>query len=199
MFRTIAACSIACMLLTAPAAYGQSTGQPIGKSSAPAPMTPAAAKPAAYGTPADVAYAKAAWVSLKAYRLVGPDRYTPYPTKSENPHGNVVQILAGTIKVRGRSTRVIVKSNHRRAGLTPAMVADDPQAFHADTAVMIKREKGYDAGSADWFWAVYKPDGSVLQHEGKAVAGRIDTGTDAGCIGCHRKYGGKDFETLTTR
>lgn len=195
MFRTIAACSVVGLLLTGPVAYGQSAGN----SAAPAPMSAAPAKRAAYGTPADVAYAKAAWASLKAFRMVGPARYTPYPTKSENPHGNVVQILAGTIQVQGRSTRVIVKSNHRGAGLTPAMVADDAQKFHADTAVMIKREKGYDPASADWFWVVYKPDGSVLQHQGKAVAGRVDTGTDAGCIGCHAKYGGKDFETLTTR
>ena len=156
-------------------------------------------KPTAYGTTADIAYARKAWASLKAYRMTGPDRYTPYPVKSENPHGNVVQILAGTIKVAGRSTRVIVKSNHRGKGITPAMVADDAKKFHADTAVMIKREKGYDAASTDWFWVVYKPDGSVLVSDGKAVAGRVDTGTDAGCIGCHRKYGGKDFETLTSR
>ena len=177
---------------------GSSVGAQDRGAAAP-PAMPGAAALVAWGTATDTAYARKAWRALKAARLVGPDRLMAYPGKSDDPHGNIVQIVSGMATVDGRRTRVVVKSNHRGKGLTPAMVHDDPSKHLADIAVMIKRRAGYDPAHADWFWVVFKPDGSVLKFRDKPVAGRVDTGGTDGCIGCHRKYGGADYETLTSK
>jgi len=153
----------------------------------------------AYGTARDVAYAKALWVRLRRARLVGAHRYSARPTKGDQPHGSIQQIIAGKISVKGRRARVLVKANHRGKGVSLEAVFEDPKRFLAGYAVMAKRERGYDPAHADWFWAVYNPDGSLRQFEGKAIAGRVDTGADNGCIGCHKKYGGKDYEMLTRK
>lgn len=152
---------------------------------------------AVYGTASDIKYAKRLWRRLRRARLVGDHRHSARPTKGDQPHGSIQQIIAGKIKVRGRRARVIVKANHRGKGVSFAGVFEDPQRFLTGYAVMAKRKKGYDPANADWFWAVYNPDGSLRKYAGKLIAGRVDTGSDNGCIGCHKKYGGKDYEMLT--
>jgi hypothetical protein len=151
----------------------------------------------AYGTAKDVAYGKALWVRLRRARLVGDHRMSARPTKGDAPHGSIQQIIAGTITVKGRRARVIVKANHRGKDVSLEGVFEDPKRFLTGYAVMTKREAGYHPDHADWYWAVYNPDGSLRQFEGKAIAGRVDTGADNGCIGCHKKYGGRDYEMLT--
>lgn len=150
-----------------------------------------------YGTTKDIDYGKTLWVRLRRARLVGDHRYSARPTKGQRPHGSVQQIIAGKISVKGRRARVIVKANHRGKGVSPEGVFEDAKRYLTGYAVMAKREKGYDRANADWFWTVYNPDGSIRKFEGKAIAGRVDTGADNGCIGCHKKYGGKDYEMLT--
>ena len=151
----------------------------------------------AYGTAKDVAYAKALWVRLRRARLVGDHRMSARPTKGDQPHGSIQQIIAGKISVKRRRARVLVKANHRGEGVSFEGVFEDPKRFLTGYAVMAKRERGYHRGHADWFWVVYNPDGSLRKFKGKAIAGRVDTGADNGCIGCHKKYGGKDYEMLT--
>jgi hypothetical protein len=151
----------------------------------------------AYGTAKDIAYAKTLWVRLRRARLVGDHRYAARPTKGDQPHGSIQQIIAGTISVNRRRARVLVKANHRGKDISPEGVFEDPKKFLTGYAVMAKRERGYNRAHADWFWALYNPDGTLRKFEGKAIAGRVDTGADNGCIGCHKKYGGKDYEMLT--
>lgn len=194
MVRVLVVTAVAIVLAGAAATNGH--GQSA-NSAAPAASSPT--KLPAWGTPSDVAYAKTAWRALVAWRMAGPNRFMAYPVKSEQPHGEVVQVVGGTIKVAGRMTRVVVKNNHRGKDLTPAIVYDEPQKFHANSAVMIKREKGFNPGHGDWFWVVFKPDGSIDTFKGRPIAGRVDTGGSDGCIGCHVKQGGKDFETLTSK
>lgn len=151
----------------------------------------------AYGTANDIAYAKKLWVRLRRARLVDNHRLSARPTKGDQPHGSIQQIIAGTISVKRRRARVLVKANHRGKAVSLEGVFEDPKRFLAGYAVMVKRERGYNRAHADWYWAVYNPDGSLRKFNGKAIAGRVDTGADNGCIGCHKKYGGKDYEMLT--
>ncbi len=163
----------------------------------PKPGQAAAKEMPAWGTARDIRYAKKLWVRLRRARLVGDHRHSARPTKGEQPHGSIQQIIAGTIKVEGRRARVLVKANHRGKDVSLEGVFEDPKKYLAGYAVMAKRKRGYDSDNADWFWAVYNPNGSLRDFNGKAIAGRVDTGADNGCIGCHKKYGGKDFEMLT--
>jgi hypothetical protein len=161
-------------------------------------LTPTVAKDVPYGKPADVAYAEKLWPALVKERLVGPNRIVARPTKGEQPHGALQQIMAATATVDGVERRVVVKANFRGANLKEADVYANPTEGLSHFAVMAKREAGYDPAHADWFWVVYDAAGNVARHAGVAIAGRADTGDDRGCIGCHKKYGGKDYEMLTT-
>lgn len=150
-----------------------------------------------YGKPEDVTYAKALWAALEQERLVGARRLQAVPVKGEQPHGSLQQIVASTATVDGQERRVVVKANHRGDDLKVGAVYSNPSATLAGYAVMAKREAGYDPEHKDWFWVVFNPDGSVLEHQGVAIAGRADTGDTRGCIGCHVKKGGSDLEILT--
>lgn len=158
--------------------------------------SPVAGLPA-YGTAGDIAYAKTLWARLRRARLVGNHRLSARPTKGEQPHGSVQQIIAGSISVKKRRARVVVKANHRGQDVSLEGAFEDPKRFLTGYAVMAKRERGYNPAHADWFWVVYNPDGSLRKFDDKAIAGRVDTGADNGCIGCHKKYGGKDYEMLS--
>ena len=157
-----------------------------------------AQKLAPYGTPDDIAYAAELWKRITAARLAGPDRIAARPTKGEQPHASIQQITAANILEAGAKQRVVVKANHRGKGVSATRVYEQPTKFLTGYAIMAKRP-GYDPKNADWFWAVYNPNGSLRKFKGKAIAGRVDTGATNGCIGCHRKYGGKDFEMLTSK
>ncbi|MEM1307605.1 MAG: hypothetical protein AAGG99_08775 [Pseudomonadota bacterium] len=153
-----------------------------------------------YGTRGDQAYADRLWKALRTAGLIGSKRLSPRPTKGEKPHGIVQQIVAGQVRVGmgGRDQRVVVKANHRGAGATTTSVYEQPNTFLTGYAVMAKRP-GYDARNQDWFWVVYNPDGQVRRFNGRAIAGRVDTGKTNSCIGCHRKEGGADLEVLTRK
>lgn len=155
------------------------------------------ATPGGYGLPADIEYAKQLWTALERDGRIGPSRRVVAPQKGERPHGSVQQIASGDVTVSGHSGRVIVKANHRGNDLTPAQVAQNPNQHLTGYAVMFRREAGYDPTNRDWFWVVFNTDGSVRTWKDKAIVGRVDTGNTDGCIGCHRKKGGSDLETLT--
>lgn len=165
----------------------------------PKPDQAVAKELAAFGTANDIAYAKALWGRLRRARLVGDHRFTARPTKGDQPHGSIQQIIAGTISVKKRRARVLVKANHRGKGVSLEGVFEDPKRYLTGYAVMAKRERDYNRAHADWYWVVYNPDGSLRKFNRKAIAGRVDTGADNGCIGCHKKYGGKDYEMLTRK
>ena len=67
--------------------------------------------------------------------------------------------------------------------------------------VMFQRETGYDNDNQNWFWAKYKPDGTLfakkIGEKQVKVAGRFLKGKDQadnrGCIYCHASAGGGDY------
>ncbi|MEO0672129.1 MAG: cytochrome P460 family protein [Pseudomonadota bacterium] len=156
-------------------------------------------RPIAWGTADDIAFAKDLWPRLLAAKLVGAGRLQAFPRKGERPHGAVQQVTAVPVPFGDAKRRVIVKANHRGEGLTPKVVWTKPNDKLTGYAVMAKRASGYDAKNSDWFWAVFNPDGTVRQFDGRAIAGRVDTGNTNGCIGCHVKKGGDDLETMTAK
>lgn len=150
-----------------------------------------------YGLAADVEFAGRLWTALKKHRWVGDKRRTAKPQTGKRPHGVVQQITKGELEVAGRTGRILVKANHRGTNATVAGVERDANRYLSGYAVMYRREAGYDPANRDWFWVVFDRDGAVLTFENKAIAGRVDTGATNGCIGCHKKVGGRDLETLT--
>lgn len=153
-------------------------------------------EPAGYGLTADVAFAERLWVALEQEHWVGPSRRVIAAQPGERPHGSMQQIAKGTLEVDGRSSRVLVKANHRGLNLTAMQIRQHPNLYLSGYAVMFRRETGYDPVNRDWFWAAFDRNGSIEMFENKAIAGRVDTGATNGCIGCHRKKGGRDLETL---
>ena len=150
-----------------------------------------------YGLAADVDFAKRLWTALRKHRWVGAERRMAAAQKGERPHGVVQQITKGELEVDGRTGRILVKANHRGSNATLASVMRHPNRYLSGYAVMYRREAGYDPANRDWFWVVFDRGGAVRTFESRAIAGRVDTGATNGCIGCHRKVGGRDLETLT--
>lgn len=154
-------------------------------------------EPALWGGAGDAREARAIWAALANAGLIGPTRTMVSPTKGEDPHGVVQQIGEGRAVVDGAARLAIVKANHRGDDVSIPAVAAEPNRFLTGYAVMVKRAPGYDPAHRDWFWAVFNPDGTVREWQGRAIAGRVDTGNTDGCIGCHVKKGGADLRTLT--
>ncbi len=73
-------------------------------------------------------------------------------------------------------------------------MANDPHKYLKAITVMFKRERGYDADNRNWFWAKFKPDGSLDKNpKGVALAGRVMKGANKGCIACHKSAPGGDM------
>lgn len=159
------------------------------------------AQMAPFGGDKDVAYAKELWQLMESSRLVGADAIRVRPFEGNEPHGAIQEVLATTATIKGHTGRLLVKRNHvGKKGLTVAEVYDDPTKYLAAITVMFKREKGYDSDNQNWFWAKFKPDGSLDKNpKGTMLAGRVAKGADKGCIFCHTASGGADLETLTTK
>ncbi|HUS97153.1 MAG TPA: hypothetical protein VMX97_10470 [Hyphomicrobiaceae bacterium] len=153
-----------------------------------------------YGKPSDVAYAEELWQALLSARMVGPKRIKVAPAIGKQPHATIQQVLARRIMIGGRKARAIVKANHRKKGATLAQVRRNPNAYLMDYTVMLKRQPGYDPPNKDWFWVLYRSDGTTERDgSGTAIAGRVDSPSGNGCAACHRKVGGSDLEALTER
>jgi len=146
-----------------------------------------------FGGKADVTFAKTLWETLKAQKLVGPDRINVQPFKGNEPHGAIQQVTNTTITIDGRTAKVIVKANHGGKDISVGGVYSNPNKNLGAYTVMFKKEDGYDAKNQNWFWAKYSPNGDLAKTPKAAlVAGRF-----TGCIGCHAAAGGTDLETLT--
>lgn len=56
------------------------------------------------------------------------------------------------------------------------------------------RVKGYDPENKNWFWAKFKPDGTLHTNPKKMkLAGKVAKGMNKGCIACHRSAPGGDY------
>lgn len=149
---------------------------------------------APFGGDDSVKYADELWGQLGKVNLVGANASVSKPYDGQHPHGAVLDTIEGTLKVKGHTGVVIVKRNYGGEDVSIANVANDPGAYLKAVTVMFKREVGYDSENKDWFWAKYKPDGSLDQNEaGMSLAGRVAKGKPKGCIACHSNAPGGDM------
>jgi len=147
-----------------------------------------------FGCEKDVSYSQDLWSALESASLAGDGAIQAPPYKGQHPHGPVLQTLDGTRTVNGHSGDVIVKRNYGGEGVNSAKVANDPDKFLKSVTVMFRREQGYDPDNANWFWAKYKPDGSLHTNpKDMKLAGRVAKGADQGCIACHGAAPGGDM------
>jgi hypothetical protein len=156
-------------------------------------ISPAIAAPP-MGNAQDIADAEAVWTALTARGLVGANRIMSTPYKGQPPHGAVLDTIDSRITVNGHTGAVIIKRNYGGPGVSKEAVANDPDKYLGAVTVMFKRENGYDPDDRDWFWAKYKPDGSLHTNpKGIKLAGRVAKGMPKGCIACHQGAPGGDF------
>lgn len=146
------------------------------------------------GNAQDLADAKALWKALAARGLVGPHRIMSTPYKGQPPHGAILDAIDSKITVNGHTGAVIIKRNYGGPGVSKQAVANNPGKYLKAVTVMFKREQGYDSQDRDWFWAKFKPNGSLHTNpKGIKLAGRVAKGLPAGCIACHQGAPGGDF------
>ena len=151
------------------------------------------ASAAPFGETEDIAYATRLWAALKDLNLVGADMIMSVPYTGQHPHGAILDTVEGPVRVLDNTGVAIVKRNYGGDGVSKARVYDDPANYLAAITVMYKR-KGYDSDNQDWFWAKYKPDGSLdTNPKGIPLAGRVAKGMPAGCIACHTGAPGGDL------
>ncbi len=134
------------------------------------------------------------WSVMRAEGMVGENAVVSKPYKGMPPHGMVLDTIEKDVTVNGHIGRVIIKRNYGGDGVDVAKVAKNPKPWLKAVTVMFKREKGYDADNQDWFYAKYKPDGSLHTNPEKMLlAGRVAKGMPKGCIACHQAAPGGDY------
>lgn len=139
-----------------------------------------------FGTEHDAEYAALLWDLMETSKLAGPHAIQTYPYEGIAPHGMMLQTFYTTGTINGHTGDLIVKRNYGPEGVTEADVLMNPSKHLGAITVMFRREAGYDADNADWFWAKFLPDGSLDKNPGGMVlAGRVAKGADVGCIACH--------------
>ena len=104
-----------------------------------------------------------------------------YPGKS--PHGAFLKLYANGLALKAAregkpmpNGAIIVKENYGK----------DQKTLMAITPMY--KLKGYNPEGGDWFWAKYKPDGTVEK-----------SGKVKGCIDCHRVQEEKDWLFTTPK
>ncbi len=149
------------------------------------------------GSPTDVSDSQDVWNTLKKANLVGTRAEKSKPYKGTPPHGAVLETLHRDITVNGHRGIAIVKRNYGGPDVSISKVDANRAKYLKAVTVMFKRESGYDTDDKDWFWAKYKPDGSLFVKEKMGMkiplAGRVAKGKPEGCISCHRGAPGGDF------
>lgn len=146
---------------------------------------------------ANVNYALGLWKKLAEDRLVGPASIITYPYEGTPPHGKVLEYLETEVTYEGHTGLVIVKKNYGGDAEPEELehaVLEDRLGHLGAVTVMFRREDGYDPDHQNWFWAKYKPDGSLdTNPKGMKLAGRVAKGKDMGCIACHQGADGGDY------
>ncbi|VAW57677.1 hypothetical protein MNBD_GAMMA07-1100 [hydrothermal vent metagenome] len=137
------------------------------------------------------------WAVLKQNNLVGNNmkRVRVYP--GSPPHGKILETLHQQVTVNGYTGLAIIKRNYGGPGVSTNAVKSNPGKYLKAVTVMFKREAGYDPEDKNWFWAKYKPNGSLHTKPKMGMdiplAGRVAKGKDEGCISCHKGAPGGDF------
>ncbi|PCI27398.1 MAG: hypothetical protein COB67_08575 [SAR324 cluster bacterium] len=150
---------------------------------------------APFGNREDVEYSQKLWKALESSKLVGMNAIRSTPYTGVHPHGAILDTMDTKLTIGDHTGMVIVKKNYGGPDVSKAAVASDPDMYLKAVTVMFKRETGYDSGNQDWFWAKFKPDGSLHTNPKKMMlAGRVAKGNQAaGCIACHAGAPGGDM------
>ena len=149
---------------------------------------------APFGDAMSISDAGKLWKALESAKLVGKDSLISKPYAGVLPHGTILDSIEGKLTVNGHTGTVIVKRNYGGEGVDVPKVANNPSAFLGAVTFMFKREAGYDAENKDWFYAKFKPDGSLHMNPKKMqLAGKIGKGAAQGCIACHKAAPGGDY------
>ncbi len=136
---------------------------------------------------ADVARAAEVWTAIASYKQ-WPSA-SDAPVKGNQPHGFFIQVFYNDVAQGALSGEgafpdgsVVIKDNHM-----PNEAKDGPGMLGAIT-VMHKEE-------GKWFWAKYKPDGSLHKTPAEAKMPNMPiAGTSKlKCIGCHEGSQTRDF------
>jgi hypothetical protein len=144
-----------------------------------------------FGGEKDIEFAKATWEAIKGHEnwIIKSDFYV-----GNSPHGKFLRTYFSLVNIGGKTYHVVIKDNYGGEGATLETVGKRPDKYLVAVTVMVQRENGYDPEDNNWFWAKYKPDGSLDKNEkGMQLAGRVAKGMNAGCISCHSAAQGKDF------
>ncbi len=143
---------------------------------------------------ASIKYSQDLWAALERANLAGANAKADQPYAGQAPHGAILETITSEVTVGGRKGKVVVKRNYGGEGVSIDAVSKDRAKFLGAVTVMFKREAGYDKDNNDWFWAKYKPDGSLDKNpKGMQLAGRVMKGADKGCIACHSAVKDKDY------
>ena len=152
------------------------------------PISKASAQP--FGKPAELAFAKLVWEAMVEQNLAGPGAVNAVPYPGFPPmHGMILEAFFTKATIKGHTGELIVKRNYGGPGITRSKVANNRAKYLKAITVMFQREKGYDPKNKDWFWVMFKPDGSVgkFPNAPALFAGRVP-----GCAQCHSlAVGGK--------
>jgi hypothetical protein len=173
------------LILLAPATAGQDTSR----------LMPV-------GTKDDASFATALWKVLEQEQITGKNMQPAEPfLGAAKPHGWILELVYRNIDVNGHTGFVVVKRNYDQEGLSVQEVIQDRARHLSSFTVMFQREAGYDEDNQNWFWAKYRPDGTLFQKKIEGVptrvAGRFLKGKqpedNGGCIYCHASAGGGDY------
>lgn len=154
-----------------------------------------------FGQDEDTAYAAKVWSKMKDMKLAGDGAIQSFPYAGSQPHGAMLESFYENAEIEGHSGSLIVKRNYGPEDVTKDQVMEDPSGHLLSVTVMVKREDGYDPENQNWFWAKFKPDGTLEANpKGLSLAGRVVKGnSEAGCIACHTGAPGGDYLFTTDR
>lgn len=101
-------------------------------------------------------------------------------TEGKSPHGAFLKSYANKIMLQDPKNpamkSIVVKENY-----------DADQNLVAITP-MYKAAEDYDEEHGNWYYAKFKPDGSLFEMDGKPITGKVE-----GCINCHSSAPGNDY------
>ena len=147
-----------------------------------------------YGSSVELKYADELWDVLEKNKLVGDESFRAVPMQGSDPHGIVVEIIRGKIKVAGFEGDVLVQKNYSGPGISRSRVAKHGKVYLKSISVMKKRRHKYDVDNKNWYWAEFDASGKVVgKINGFAKAGRVAKGAKMGCISCHGGAPGGDY------
>lgn len=146
----------------------------------------------------DVAYAERLWSAMVEQHLVGSDAKPLKPFfGGAKPHGMILELASQMVTVDGHTGFLVAKRNYNGEGVSVAAVGKDRKRFLSSVTIMHQRKSGYDSDNLNWFWAKYRPDGTLFDKGGVKLAGRIKKAKSwddyGGCLYCHSSAGGGDY------